>query len=108
MLDETFPLDTVLPAQFFAPRTAAPEPERRLRLALLEDALRYYTTYAGEPDRRARMLYEDAAEWFASDDRSEPFAFENVCDALGIDPDAIRRRLRSLRAMKPAAHREAA
>jgi hypothetical protein len=102
MRTDMFPLDPILPAQFFAPRVAIAEPERRLRLAILEDALRYYCSYAGATERRARVLYEDAAEWFASTDRSETFAFENVCDALGIDPDAIRRRLRNRVVPTPA------
>lgn len=92
----THPLeaDVMVPAQWFRRAHALPESERRLRVAILEDALRYYRAYAGATDRRARALYEDAAEWFASHDRSEPFAFENVCDALGLDADAIRRGLR--------------
>jgi hypothetical protein len=85
--------DVVLPEQFFATPRALPESERRLRLAILEDALRYYRQYGDTTDRRARALYEDAAEWFASGDRSEPFAFENVCDALGLDASYIRRGL---------------
>jgi len=41
-----------------------------------------------------RALYEDAVDWFSSPDRSEPFSFENVCDALRLDPDYVRRGLR--------------
>ena len=29
--------------------------------------------------------------WFQSDDRSSVFAFVNICDALGINPDYVRR-----------------
>ncbi|MCC6849682.1 MAG: hypothetical protein IT294_14355 [Deltaproteobacteria bacterium] len=99
----TSPLETaiVLPEQWFTRRRALPEPERRLRLALLDDALRYHRDYAGATERRARVLYEDAAEWIASRDRSEPFAFENVCDALGLDASAIRRALRRDPASRP-------
>ena len=92
----TYPLeaDILVPAQWSTPRPALPESERRLRAAILEDALRYYRDYRGSSDRRARAIHEDAVEWFASTDRSEPFAFENVCDALGLDANAIRRGLR--------------
>jgi hypothetical protein len=100
-------LDPILPAQLFSPRTAIPESERRLRLAILEDALQYYLEYADATDRRARVLYEDAADWIASTDRSDPFTFENVCDALGLEPSAIRRRLRR-RDAERAGHRRAA
>lgn len=92
----TYPLeaDVVVPAQWYAPRRALPESERRLRVAILEDALRYYRDYRGSTDRRTRAIHEDAVDWFASDDRSEPFAFESVCDALELDANAIRRALR--------------
>ncbi len=100
--------DIVLPAQWFAQRSALPESERRLRLAILEDALRYYRDYAGMSDRRARAWHDDAAEWFASRDRSEPFAFENVCDALGLDPAAIRRGLHRWSVDPDPMHRHAA
>jgi hypothetical protein len=69
------------------------DPDRRLRLAVLEDAIRYVQRYAHATDRRARVLYEDALDWFRSSDRSEPFAFESVCGVLRLDADGIRRRL---------------
>lgn len=89
--------DIILPEQFFPARSALAEPECRLRLAVLEHAVRSYQQYDGTGGRRAHRFYEDAAEWFASPDRSEPFSFENVCEALGLDPDAVRRRLQRWR-----------
>lgn len=89
--------DIILPQQFSAAGSALAVPERRLRLAILEDALRYYRQYFGASERRARVLCEDAADWFASPDRSEPFSFENVCDALGLDPHYLRRGLQRWR-----------
>lgn len=78
-------------------RSALAEPECRLRLAILEHAIRCYQECAGAGGRRAHRLYEEAADWFASPDRSEPFTFENVCDALELDPDAVRCRLQRWR-----------
>jgi hypothetical protein len=101
-------ISKVAPVQLCRPRVTIPESERRLRLAVLEDAVRYYCTDVATADARARMLHDDAAEWFASDDHDEPFAFENVCDALGLDPDAVRRELRRRRAALAAPHRAAA
>jgi len=69
------------------------DPERRLRLAVLEDAIRYVQRYAHATEGREQALYEDAVDWFRSSDRTEPFAFENVCDALRLDAHGIRRRL---------------
>lgn len=96
----------ILPAQFHADVRALRDPERRLRLAVLEDAIRYFERYAHSDDRRERALYEDAVDWFASPDRTEPFSFESVCDALRIDANRLRQRLRRRRhtAAKPSRH----
>ncbi len=92
-LDESLVPDVILPAQFHTEARALPDPERRLRLAVLEDAIRYFQRYLDATDCRERVLYEDAVDWFSSPDRSEPFSFENVCDALHLDPDYIRQGL---------------
>ena len=34
-----------------------------------------------------------AASWLESTDRGWPFSFENICEALDVDPGALRRRL---------------
>lgn len=84
-------MDDILPEQFHAEAVALGDPERRLRLAVLEDAIRELQRYGGAASGRAR--YEDALAWFASDDRDEPFSFASVCDALRLDPGYIRRGL---------------
>jgi hypothetical protein len=38
--------------------------------------------------RRQRVL-----AWFVSQDRSWPFSFENICDAIDLDPDRMRAAL---------------
>ena len=58
--------------------------------AVLSDALHTLTV----AQRRAvpvRRIREELA-WFTSGDRSDPFAFESVCDTLGIDSGYLRRR----------------
>ena len=94
LLDESTEPEVILPAQLMGDVKALDEPERRLRLAVLEDAIRYFQRYIHATDRRGRTLYEDAVDWFASPDRSDSFSFENVCDALGFDADYIRGGLR--------------
>jgi len=91
-------MDDILPEQFHAEGVALRDPERRLRLAVLEDAIRELERYRGIVGGRARR--EDALAWFASDDREQPFSFANVCDALGLDPDYIRRGLARWRLMQ--------
>ena len=62
-------------------------------LAVLEDALYCYRLGTGSTTRIQRLAYE-ADAWFSSEDERWPFAFLNVCRALGLDPAEIRRALR--------------
>jgi hypothetical protein len=65
------------------------QPERRLMLAVLEDAV--WTLLRAPSDRpeNARLAAE-AEAWLASDDTAEPFAFINVCQALDLEAGRIR------------------
>jgi len=65
--------------------------ELQLRLAVLEDCLR---SLLAARDRRTRALRCDLA-WIESRDRNGPFAFEILCETLGIDADRLRRRVRA-------------
>lgn len=78
-----------------ARRRSALERERLLLYAVLEDALSCYRLYAKSRLPRARQLHQEAREWVDSDDRSSLFAFESICDALDIDAELIRGRLRA-------------
>jgi hypothetical protein len=83
--------DTMLPAQFWdALADPRSEPEKRLMIAVLEEAMSLLVNDAhgsGE-DRRALVL--EAERWFASDDRSAPFAFASICDVLGLEIGRVR------------------
>jgi hypothetical protein len=59
----------------------------RLMAAVLNDAVRVISKH-----RSPRRLREEMA-WFTSCDRTAVFAFENVCEALGIDAARIRRHV---------------
>lgn len=87
--------DTLLPAQYFAAlkRKGAHEPERRLAVAVLQDAVDCFQKHLRARERKARQLFLDAEEWICSEDRSWPFSFENVCDLLQINPEYLRRGL---------------
>lgn len=89
--------DTLLPTQYFAAlrRKATQEPERRLVIAILEDAVDCYQKYFAARDRKGHQLFVDAEEWFLGTDKSWPFAFENICDFLSINPEYLRRGLRA-------------
>ncbi len=87
--------DTLLPSQYFAAlkRKGAHEPERRLAIAVLQDAVDCFQKHLRSSDRKARQLYLDAEAWIGSDDRTWPFSFENICDLLQINPEYLRRGL---------------
>jgi len=70
-------------------------PERALMGAMLQDAVLCLMGEAAPATERARLA-ADARHWVVSRSRAWIFAFESVCDALGIDPDYARRYLLKL------------
>ena len=90
--------DVVLPAQFFSaiadPRS---EPERRLMVAVLEEAISAVLSGAAANGEERRTAALEAERWFASDSRSWPFAFCTVCDILGLDINSVRQVIASWR-----------
>lgn len=70
-----------------------PPPEMRLVRAVFDDGIRAATRRPESGRRRQLRLYLEARAWVEDDDRAWPFAFANVCDLLGLDPDAVRRRV---------------
>ena len=65
--------------------------ERRLMRAVLEDAIRRLLLARRTAVPRKRLLRELA--WVQSTSHAEPFAFESICDVLGLDPGYLRARL---------------
>jgi hypothetical protein len=63
--------------------------ERLLMLALLADAINIFLKGATE-----RRLLAETRNWIRGCGRAcQAVSFEDACDALGIDPDALRERL---------------
>ena len=90
MMDLFVP-DIVRQSQFLSER-ASPSRfsgEYRLAVAILEDAIQIYCMEGA--GRRNLQLRREAGRWLNSDDRSWCFSFERICEALGLDPDCIRR-----------------
>ena len=96
---QLFQPDVLLPSQFFAAmRKRVPqEPEYRLIVAVLEDAIDCYQKHLFTHEPKARQLYEDAAGWIASDDRQWPYSFISICDILNLNPSYVRRGLEEWR-----------
>lgn len=91
--------DTMLPSQYFdrVARRAEYDGERRLMIAVLEDAVDVYRKLAGARDARRQQLFRDAEEWIESEDRTWIFSFQNICDVLGIESAYLRRGLHAIK-----------
>ncbi len=89
-------LHQILPCQYFdlsgGHRLTA---EQRLMLALLADAINVFQQGLLSRATRKRLLYVDAERWImaAKPVAAHAFSFDTVCDALGICPIVLRRRL---------------
>lgn len=94
-----FQPDTMLPSQYFAAmRKRVPqEAEYRLIVAVLEDAIDCFQKHCDACDSKTRQLFEDAAQWVGSEDRTWPFSFLNICDVLNLDPSYVREGLQQHR-----------
>jgi hypothetical protein len=90
-----FQPDTLLPSQFFdrVRRRSEHDGERRLMIAVLEDAVDVYRKQAGAKDARGQQLFQEAEEWIEDRDRAWLFSFQNICDVLDLDAEYLRRGL---------------
>jgi hypothetical protein len=95
LLDSELAPDSVLPAQLSELSLAGArlQPEKRLQVAVLADAVLTFHRLAGRDRVRARRLFAEVTEWFASDDADAPFTFVAICESLKFDPGYIRRGL---------------
>jgi len=90
-----FQPDTLLPDQFLDTyrRKLHLEPEKKLMLAILEDATACFQKYTFARDSKGKALFRETEEWvFAKGDQGI-FSFDSVCEILSLDPDYVRRGL---------------
>ena len=90
-----FQPDTLLPDQYLDTfrRKLHLEPEKKLMLAILEDAIACYQKYLLARDSKGKALFEEAEEWVEEVDGAGVFAFDGVCEILGLNPEYLRRGL---------------
>jgi hypothetical protein len=97
--ESRFEAEPILPSQFFESqmKDKALEPGKRLMLAVLTDAVRCYQVgFRAQMTFRIRA-FREAEEWLFSAKGYGPFSCENVCYALDITPDYLRRMPRKWR-----------
>lgn len=105
--------DLITPDQFAAllRRRSWQDGERRLMAAVLQDGVETFQKHAFAEDPTGRTLFAEAEAWVADRDDHSLFAFETVCDVLGIDSECLREGLfawveqnREARTRLPARH----
>lgn len=91
--------ELLLPAQFTTGfrNDASLCPEKRLMLAVLEEAVADFQRYVAAPGREAQRVFRDAETWFESEDTAWPYSFANICQALGLEVTYVRAGLRRWR-----------
>ncbi len=75
-------------------------PQKRLMLAVLQTVLddcrgTAYARATGVVSREDQRAQRSAIAYFQSRDRSWPFSFDNICEAIGLDAEGVRRSLRA-------------
>jgi len=71
-------------------RTIPFEPEKRLLLAVLEDAIICFQRFSHARDGKQKKLYEEAVSWIYDPRDTRAFSFENICETWGLDADYLR------------------
>jgi hypothetical protein len=90
-----FQPDTLLAAQYFdnLRRKTVLEPEKRLMLAILEDAIHCFQDNVLAQSGKAKTRFDEVQEWIVERDRDWVFSFESICEELGFDPRYVRQGL---------------
>jgi hypothetical protein len=90
-------VDIILPAQYFgAMGGVGLSSEQRLMLAVLVDAINVLQGWQRMGSARKRQAFAEAAQWVNTRGTNYPFSFDSVCDALEIESEVLRSRLRNL------------
>jgi len=68
--------------------------EQRLMLAVLKTAISDYLQGSDSQTREGRRLSGEVGDWMSKKSTAAGvFAYQEVCESLGIDPDRLRQRL---------------
>lgn len=99
-MDSLIQTDSLAPVQYMdllKPQVPAAA-EKRLMIAILEDAIECYQKYLHGDHRKGKTIFRETEDWIFSGDDVSPVSFNNVCDALGLDSSYVRAGLLRKRA----------
>jgi hypothetical protein len=104
-----FQPDTLMPEQYLETfrRKLHLEPEKKLLLAVLEDAIACFQKYLFAKDGKGKVLFLEAEEWILDRDTDWLFSFANLCEMLGFEPTYLRDGLIRWKAQKLESHSKA-
>ena len=104
-----FEPDTLVSAQYFQNfrRKTCLEPEKRLILAMLEDAVSCFQVHVTARSRKGKTLFNEAEEWIMIKHDDWIFSFASVCEMLGFNPEYVRQGLRGWKQKTLANHTRA-
>ena len=90
-----FQPDTLLPEQYMERfrRKLHLEPEKKLMLAVLEDAINCFKENVSAENGNKKMLFNEAEDWILDTSTDWIFSFENICDVFELNPQYVRRAL---------------
>jgi hypothetical protein len=94
-LTSLFQPDTLLPDQYLDTfrRKLHLEPEKKLMLAILEDAVACFQKYLLARDSKGKTQFRDTEDWVFHGSDLGVFSFDIVCETLGLEPNYVRRGL---------------
>ena len=90
-----FEPDTLVSAQYLENlrRKTLLEPEKRLMLAVLEDAINCFQVNVMAQSGRRKKLFNESEDWIMGRDDDWIFSFVSVCELLRFNPEYVRRGL---------------
>ena len=91
--------EVILPSQFSeqAGLKQSDRGEKRLMLAVLTDAVRWYQVGCDVQSMSRIRAFREAEEWLFSAKGYGPFSFKSVCHTFDITPEYLRTTLRKWR-----------
>jgi hypothetical protein len=94
-VNSLFQVDTLAAQQYHDTyrRKIPQQPEIRLMLAVLEDAINCYQDNIFAINKKRIQLYKEAEDWFMSEDASWIFSFVSICSLLNLEPGYFRQGL---------------
>jgi peptidyl-tRNA hydrolase len=69
------------------------QPEKRLMLAILKDAVSTFQTDLFAANVKSSRRFEQAKDWISETDGDWVFSFQNICECLGLNPAYVRNGL---------------